>query len=327
MLVPNRHGSSESYRYGFQGQEKDDEVKGEGNSLNYTFRMHDARVGRFFSTDPLYREYPWNSPYAFSENRVLDMIELEGLEAASTEDKNNAEQQVNDFVANKDIGDSPYFKNISKSDFAQSLYNLIGNPDRNIQCENTCGISAVAGQGSFEYFPQNITKTLIELYVKGDTSLGNIPLSSKGIENISPSEGQSVVDVILATSIRNSLNLFLPYDPATDTGLDGFTWPGDISKIARNMGFKDISGGFGEALNINKADEYASKQGLVIILYDSKKVKDQGLSQYWHYIQYRGDYKVNADGTKTFTKWDYGSENDFTYKNDDGIKGVWYIYY
>jgi RHS repeat-associated protein len=78
--VPNRHGSSESYRYGFQGQEKDDEIKGEGNSLNYTFRMHDPRIGRFFAVDPLTREYPHNSPYAFSENKVIASIELEGLE-------------------------------------------------------------------------------------------------------------------------------------------------------------------------------------------------------------------------------------------------------
>jgi RHS repeat-associated protein len=80
MLVPNRHGSSSAYRYGFQGQEKDDELKGEGNSLNYTFRMHDPRIGRFFATDPLFRSYPWNSLYAFSENRVIDGLELEGLE-------------------------------------------------------------------------------------------------------------------------------------------------------------------------------------------------------------------------------------------------------
>jgi RHS repeat-associated protein len=80
MLVPNRHGSSDSYRYGFQGQEKDDELKGEGNSLNYTFRMHDPRVGRFFARDPMFNSYPWNSPYAFSENRVLDGREIEGLE-------------------------------------------------------------------------------------------------------------------------------------------------------------------------------------------------------------------------------------------------------
>src|SRR5690554_7179930 len=71
---------SDRYRYGFQGQEMDDEVKGEGNSINYKYRKHDPRVGRFFAVDPLAGEYPWNSPYAFSENRVIDGIELEGLE-------------------------------------------------------------------------------------------------------------------------------------------------------------------------------------------------------------------------------------------------------
>ena len=88
MLVPNRHGSSNSYRYGFQGQEKDDEIKGEGNSLNYEYRMHDTRVGRFFARDPLFSQYPWNSPYAFSENKVIDAIELEGLEASDYRIKN-----------------------------------------------------------------------------------------------------------------------------------------------------------------------------------------------------------------------------------------------
>ena len=82
MTQPKRHGSTDFYRYGFQGQEKDDEVKGEGNSLNYKYRMHDPRIGRFFATDPLEFEFPWNSPYAFSENIVIHMIELEGLETA-----------------------------------------------------------------------------------------------------------------------------------------------------------------------------------------------------------------------------------------------------
>jgi RHS repeat-associated protein len=83
MLVPNRHGTtlSNGYRYGFQSQEQDNELKGEGNSLNYTFRMHDPRVGRFFAPDPLFKDYPYNSTYAFSENRVMDAVELEGREA------------------------------------------------------------------------------------------------------------------------------------------------------------------------------------------------------------------------------------------------------
>jgi RHS repeat-associated protein len=84
MLVPNRHGNTSDYRYGFQGQEMDNEVKGEGNSLNFKYRMHDPRVGRFFARDPLDWKYPWNSPYAFSENKVTQFIELEGLEVRST---------------------------------------------------------------------------------------------------------------------------------------------------------------------------------------------------------------------------------------------------
>ncbi len=81
MLQPNRHKDSKSYRYGFQGQEKDDEIKGEGNSVNYKYRMHDPRIGRFFAVDPLAGTYPWNSPYAFSENVVINAIEFEGLES------------------------------------------------------------------------------------------------------------------------------------------------------------------------------------------------------------------------------------------------------
>lgn len=83
MLLPNRHENTTDYRYGFQGQEMDDEIKGEGNSLNYTFRMHDPRVGRFFATDPLGYKYPHYSPYSFSGNKVIAFTELEGKEEFS----------------------------------------------------------------------------------------------------------------------------------------------------------------------------------------------------------------------------------------------------
>jgi RHS repeat-associated protein len=81
--MPGRNYNTGDYRYGFQGQEKDDEIKGTGNSINYKYRVHVPRLGRFLSLDPLAREYPYNSPYAFSENRVIDCIELEGLEWVS----------------------------------------------------------------------------------------------------------------------------------------------------------------------------------------------------------------------------------------------------
>jgi RHS repeat-associated protein len=70
-----------AYSYLFQGQEHDDEINGAtGTSYAFEYRMHDPRVGRFLSIDPLVKDYPWNSPYAFSENRVIDGIDFEGSE-------------------------------------------------------------------------------------------------------------------------------------------------------------------------------------------------------------------------------------------------------
>lgn len=50
--------------------------------MNFTYRMHDPRVGRFFTPDPLERDYPWYTPYQFSGNKVIQFVELEGLEEA-----------------------------------------------------------------------------------------------------------------------------------------------------------------------------------------------------------------------------------------------------
>ncbi|MBI3136212.1 MAG: hypothetical protein HYZ14_16175 [Bacteroidetes bacterium] len=80
MVMPGRNGSTDQYRYGFQGQEGDNEIKGEGNSVNYKYRMHDPRLGRFLAVDPLTSKYPFYSPYTFSGNRVIDATELEGQE-------------------------------------------------------------------------------------------------------------------------------------------------------------------------------------------------------------------------------------------------------
>ncbi|WP_353779230.1 papain fold toxin domain-containing protein [Winogradskyella sp. 3972H.M.0a.05] len=79
MLIPRRHGATDSYRYGFQGQEKDDEVKGEGNSYNFGSRsIYDGRVARFISLDPDARKYPSMSPYAFAANNPIFLIDYDG---------------------------------------------------------------------------------------------------------------------------------------------------------------------------------------------------------------------------------------------------------
>ncbi len=102
MVVPGRTGGTD-YRYGFQGQEMDDEVKGKENSVNYKFRMHDPRVGRFFAVDPLTHEYPFYSPYSFSGNRVIDMVELEGKEPITIKVNHNGDISYIELVSEENV--------------------------------------------------------------------------------------------------------------------------------------------------------------------------------------------------------------------------------
>ena len=85
MVQPGRKYSVGSgYRYGFNGKENDNEVKGEGNQQDYGFRIYDPRLGRFLSTDPLTKSYPELTPYQFASNRPIDGTDLDGLEYNST---------------------------------------------------------------------------------------------------------------------------------------------------------------------------------------------------------------------------------------------------
>ena len=70
------------YRFGFNGQEDDNEISGNGNNLSFKYRIEDTRLGRFFSVDPLSGKFEWNSPFAFACNMPIRYRELEGAEVA-----------------------------------------------------------------------------------------------------------------------------------------------------------------------------------------------------------------------------------------------------
>jgi len=67
---------SPNYTYGFQEQEKQQET----GWNSFKWRNYDPSMGRFFNVDPLSEKYSYQSHYNFSENRVVDGRELEGLE-------------------------------------------------------------------------------------------------------------------------------------------------------------------------------------------------------------------------------------------------------
>ena len=76
--MPMRTYNNSDSRYGFQGYEKDNELKGEGNSYITNARMYDPRVGRWLSTDPLEDKYPSTSTYCAMNNDPINKVDFTG---------------------------------------------------------------------------------------------------------------------------------------------------------------------------------------------------------------------------------------------------------
>ncbi|MFO0485323.1 MAG: RHS repeat domain-containing protein, partial [Sphingobacteriia bacterium] len=79
--MEGRSFSISSYRFGFQGMEKEGELYGDGNAYYTQYRMLDVRIGRWFSTDPVVQ--PWMSPYSAFDNNPIFLVDPLGLKASS----------------------------------------------------------------------------------------------------------------------------------------------------------------------------------------------------------------------------------------------------
>ncbi len=77
--MPGRKFSSNGYRYGFNGKEKDDEIANvEGAYDDFGARMYDSRLGRFLRTDPVHSGFSFETPYAFAGNTPIWAIDKDG---------------------------------------------------------------------------------------------------------------------------------------------------------------------------------------------------------------------------------------------------------
>jgi RHS repeat-associated protein len=251
-LMPGRHGSvGDSYRYGFQNQEGDPEVKGEGNSVNYSFRMHDPRLGRFFAIDPLTNEFPWNSPYAFSENIVINAVELEGLETAyvynvtyngkekkvkkshNYENNNNFNQRVyRYFNANGEVVKEIVQKLNSKGKVISNqiqTYGSDGNPTT-----HTTPLLSKSTIGEKESFSDNLPAFMQDGYMDGGDDGANTG------NNVEGKQAPGIVKVVAGlnplVSIPNAISVL-----TTETDIYGVEASTKTDKVLAVFG---ILGGF-----------------------------------------------------------------------------------
>src|SRR5690606_31800601 len=92
--------NSSNYRYGFNGMEADNEIKGEGNSYDFGARMYDPRIGRWFARDPLESKYANLSPYSYTENNPIFFKDPDGKDAIITINGNNITVRAVIFIDN-----------------------------------------------------------------------------------------------------------------------------------------------------------------------------------------------------------------------------------
>lgn len=79
-IISDRSISIGNYRYGFNGQEKDDEIAGGGNSYSAEYWQYDSRLGRRWNVDPVVKEH--ESPYACFANNPIWFIDPLGADSA-----------------------------------------------------------------------------------------------------------------------------------------------------------------------------------------------------------------------------------------------------
>lgn len=90
MPQPGRgfsQNASKSYRFGFNGMENDNEVKGKGNSVDFGARIYDTRLSRWLSVDPHESSYPSLSGYSAFANNPINIIDPDGRDIVDSQGK------------------------------------------------------------------------------------------------------------------------------------------------------------------------------------------------------------------------------------------------
>ncbi len=190
VLLPERTVEGVVYRNGFQGQERDDEVKGDGNFNSTFLRLLDPRIGRWTNTDPLALMGPWMSPYNFVQNTPLNKIDPLG--------------GVDDWVKGNGDNDNGHGENDwhwveeihSQKDADQAGYSGYASPGTILEAARIIGNSKVGSiqlldNGQAAYFMEEMTVSEQKTSNPASTYSLNYNLSSEMV----PSDGYNVANI------------------------------------------------------------------------------------------------------------------------------------
>ena len=326
--MPGRNAGMD-YRFGYEKQESDDEIYGEGNAYSFEYRMCDSRLGKFWSVDPLAINFPWNSPYAFSENRVISAIELEGLEAhdlngegsVSHEQGVSGPQPESSMTVNGPYKNGAVAKSAAKggrasvnlkeldvsSSPSSALNDRADHPYKiNQGGTSLCGITTLV-QAFAKYDKEgykNLVKTLYAM---------DLP------DNEAQSEmGVCASDWVVLSGLKKLTSPF-PYGNESNSGglegLQGLTTPEQMSAIADLLGFTTFDNTLSVFAGVGNLNDFFSNinsqsaQGkTVILLINTEVLKNKTVSLIPnHYVIYnKNSYKKYTDGCFEFNAQTHG---------------------
>ena len=170
MLEPGRQYAQSmlgAYRYGFNGKEQDNEVKGTGNQIDYGMRVYDPRLGKFLSIDPLTNKYPMLTPYQYASNNPATLIDIDGGEGkkkkmpdpeviGSTPAKLKifTKEEIEQHVSSLDVQglSKPYLKALVRTEGAAlNLYDMDRAPSK-LKLPEARGGNATIGIGHLVHY-------------------------------------------------------------------------------------------------------------------------------------------------------------------------------
>ena len=210
------------YRYGFNGKENDNDVKGEGNQQDYGMRIYDGRLGRFLSVDPLAKSFSWYSSYQFAGNKPIKFIDLDGTEEATPEDRSRAQMYLQNTISSyvTKYAANRAFMNIAPEKMLNELSTAIDNPGsmskKASPVGNLCGVYAFSYIFAL-YDPESFVKGVSSLYIQGEGEIGNLNIKAEyklrnpSGASLAQLENQSLPSFIFGASVRSHYNQFTSY--------------------------------------------------------------------------------------------------------------------
>jgi RHS repeat-associated protein len=233
--MPGRSFQSSEYRFGFNGQERDDEVAGVGNINTAEFWEYDARLGRRWNLDPVTK--PNEGPYSCFANNPIWLTDPNGNDTLKIIGANNSQwnifygtgtavQSYNlcDYNVNKDIG--------KKSFDIGVMPDAIG-----IDIQGAANLGCFDGNGGVNILwhtrgEKSENKWIPEIHIY--TGFG-LSVSSSYLEN--SITGQASVSLMWAYAETKDFATGKMV-PAKDTWVaNGFNWTGNFYYLSGSMSF------------------------------------------------------------------------------------------